>query len=479
MSKNAKLWLLWLLIAVPATVFVFATMVYGGPRSFLLIGETTSGHHQIELACDACHGGLFSDEDVMQDACVTCHGTELKQANDSHPKAKFTDPRNADRTAKLDARYCVTCHREHKPEITQAMGVTLPDDYCFVCHEDIAKDRPSHKDLPFDGCASSGCHNFHDNRALYEDFLAKYQDQPAQLPVQRIAFWDWEPTPAEGVTPLSLDDADAPSAHAGDAAVLAAWAGDAHAENGVNCKGCHTVKTRPDDWIERPDETACTRCHEGERASFGQGKHGIRLEDDLLVEHDGAFGLFTEEALSPMRPALARLPMKADAHDRELGCNSCHGAHDYDTEKAQVDACLSCHDDEHSLAYKASPHGRLWQAERGQAEREGKTVDGTGVTCATCHMPRIQEQDAYGRTQIFATHNQNATLQPNEKMIRPVCLSCHGLGFAIDALADPALVRSNFFGPPRSHVPSLEWVAERIKAKGGTVESGGSDAPGS
>ena len=32
-------------------------------------------------------------------------------------------------------------------------------------------------------------------------------------------------------------------------------------------------------------------------------------------------------------------------------------------------------------------------------------------------------------------HNQNDGLQPNEKMIRPVCMSCHGLGFSIDALA--------------------------------------------
>ena len=38
-------------------------------------------------------------------------------------------------------RYCVTCHREHRPGITRAMGVTMPDDYCFHCHQDIAKDR--------------------------------------------------------------------------------------------------------------------------------------------------------------------------------------------------------------------------------------------------------------------------------------------------------------------------------------------------
>ena len=43
------------------------------------------------------------------------------------------------------------------------------------------------------------------------------------------------------------------------------------------------------------------------------------------------------------------------------------------------------------------------------------------------------------RGTIFTSHNQSDGLRPNEKMIRPVCLDCHGLGFAIDALADDDL----------------------------------------
>ena len=60
------------------------------------------------------------------------------------------------------------------------MGVTLPKDYCFICHHDVADDRPSHKGLAFTTCASAGCHRFHDNRALYQDFLVKRP--PASLP---------------------------------------------------------------------------------------------------------------------------------------------------------------------------------------------------------------------------------------------------------------------------------------------------------
>jgi len=461
MTRTRLLWLIWLLVAIPVSAAILATMVYGGNRSFLLIGETTSGHHQIELACDACHTELFGSPDVLQDACTSCHGAELKAANDSHPKAKFTDPRNADRTAKLDARYCVTCHREHKPEITQAMGVTLPDDYCFVCHEDIAEDRPSHEDLDFASCATAGCHNFHDNRALYEDFLEKHRDAPAHLPIQRTAFFDWQPPePEKPKAALMIEDVIAPERYLEDPALLAAWAGDAHAAGGVNCAGCHTKKTAPDDWIEYPDESICARCHEGERTTFGQGKHGLRLGDDLMVSHDGPFGLITAEALSPMRPSLARLPMKADAHDRKLGCNSCHGAHDFNTDQAAVEACLGCHDDRHSLAYRNSPHGQLWQA-----EEAGQAAPGSGVTCASCHMPRLEVESAYGDVSAQVTHNQNLTLQPNEKMIRPVCLACHGLVFAIDALADPALILSNFSGQPSDHVPSVDWVVRRIEAR--------------
>jgi hypothetical protein len=461
MSRNRLLWLAWLAMTIPAAAFLFATMVYGGNRGMLLIGETTSGHHQIELACDACHSELFGDQEVLQDACVNCHGGELKQANDSHPKSKFTDPRNADRTAKLDARYCVTCHREHKPDITNAMGVTLPDDYCFVCHEDIAEERPSHEGLAFDSCATAGCHNFHDNRALYEDFFEKHRDQPANLSLQRVAFFDWQPPkPEKPKPPLSLDDAQGPDEHLQDPALLADWADDAHAAAGVNCAGCHARKTEPDIWIKKPAESVCARCHDAEGSSFVEGKHGLRLRDDLFVSHDGLFGWSKAEPLAAMTPADARLPMKADASDRTLGCNSCHGAHDFDRRKAAVEACLGCHDDEHSKAYEASPHSRLWQA-----EMAGDAPEGSGVSCASCHMPRIEVESAYGESRVVATHNQNLTLQPNEKMIRPVCLSCHGLAFAIDALADFELIASNFTGQPSGHVPSMDWVVERIEAR--------------
>jgi len=93
------------------------------------------------------------------------------------PYRPFTNPRNAPLAEVLDARKCVTCHTEHQLEQTGPMGVSIAQDYCFHCHEDVGKNRPSHKDLGFETCATAGCHNYHDNRALYEDFLVQNASQ--------------------------------------------------------------------------------------------------------------------------------------------------------------------------------------------------------------------------------------------------------------------------------------------------------------
>lgn len=457
------LWMLWLCLAVPAGVLVMAIIYYGGNRSFLLIGKTTSGHHQIELACDACHTSVFGDAEVLQDACVNCHGAELKAANDAHPKSKFTDPRNADRTALLDARYCVTCHQEHRPKITQAMGVTLPNDFCFKCHEDIAQDRPSHAGLAFTTCASAGCHNFHDNRALYQDFLVKHANEMSQLETQRVALVDFLKNKDNAINvpkALLASDADAPAERVADPGIVATWAADDHAKAGVNCSDCHAVKSEPARWIEKPGIETCKGCHAAEATTFVEGKHGMRLREGLFASREGPFGLFKEQKLTPMKPELARLPMKADAAHAELGCNSCHSAHAYDTKVAKVEACTGCHDDNHTKAYFASPHYELFKK-----ETAGEAKAGTGVSCATCHMPLVEARDADGRKIYLATHNQNDNLRPNEKMVRGVCGDCHGLQFTLDALADPDLIARNFKGAPRGHVDSLDWAVKRVKAR--------------
>jgi hypothetical protein len=147
--------------------------------------------------------------------------------------------------------------------------------------------------------------------------------------------------------------------------------------------------------------------------------------------------------------------MRRDARARQLSCVSCHSDHDFDTRRAAVDACLGCHDDEHSRAYVGSPHHATWTNE------PSTTAAGTGVSCATCHLPRLVAR-VDGGDVVTVQHNQNATLRPNEKMARSACMHCHGLGFSLDALADPGLIASNFRGIPLRHVAGIAMAVTRI-----------------
>jgi hypothetical protein len=388
---NRALWILWSALSLSAGIWFSLSVFYEGSashaalapaRSLLLPGKTTHGHHQIELACESCHGSPFGGREALQESCVKCHGAELKSANDTHPLSKFTDPRNADRLEKLDATLCVTCHVEHRPRMTGAMGVSLPKDFCFHCHAGIAKDRRSHAGMGFETCNSSGCHKFHDNRALYEDFLVKHLNDPALrdkplLPSRR----------APEAKPVPEPDAKA------DPAVMRDWLETAHANAGVNCSDCHKTSDA---------KASCRECHAQETKGFLAGKHGMRVA----------------AGLAPMKPALARRAMHPEAAQRELGCTSCHAAHRFDTRKAAGPSCLGCHRGRHVSDYEKSAHRA------------------NGVTCASCHLPRVEWRDEdSGEKRILVQHNQNETLEPAEKMIRPVCLHCHGLAFSIDAIA--------------------------------------------
>jgi formate-dependent nitrite reductase cytochrome c552 subunit len=164
--------------------------------------------------------------------------------------------------------------------------------------------------------------------------------------------------------------------------------------------------------------------------------------------------------LPPMTPAQARLPMHKENHHLQLECSSCHDAHSTNIIEASVEACLGCHADEHSQNFKRSPHGQLWaQANQGEIP-----ID-TAVSCASCHLPRV-EKEILGEKMIKVEHNQNATLRPNEKMIRSSCMNCHSLAFSIDALADPILINNNFQHAPTVHIESIDMaVARDIESK--------------
>lgn len=448
LSRKQTYWTLWLGLTAVLATWLGLQLFSEEQKPAFLVGQTTHGHHQIELACTSCHSTAFGGQQVLQDACMGCHGEELQVAQDSHPRSKFTDPRNADTLAVLDARFCVACHREHNARLTTAMGVTQPTDFCFLCHQDIAQERPSHSGMAFDTCGASGCHNFHDNRALYEDFLVANADGPwldesgTTPPSEVLAYVqsrvDLPVPPALAAAPANLPNR---------AVIEQQWAASSHAGSNVGCGSCHSeTGGGADAWIAKPAQEACATCHEIQVSTFTGGKHGMRLA----------------AGLTPMQPALAAdgadaLAFTPDSHTRNLTCSACHDPHAPDTRLAAVDSCQGCHADQHSQAFTASPHGRLWQ--RFEA---GELAANQAVSCASCHLPR-QQFSSDGKTFMLAQHNQNDTLRPNDKMVRSVCMNCHSLTFALDALADTALVDNNFTGRPGHHVESIDMALERIR----------------
>ncbi|MBZ0255944.1 NrfA- nitrite reduction protein [bacterium] len=441
MSKRTKsFWLLWFLTTSAASGVLGFMLFYETNPTIFLPGKTTNGHYQIEMKCSSCHTPFMG---VKQDACMQCHEEELKRANDSHPKTKFTDPRNADRVAKLDARQCLTCHEEHVENRTHEMGVSLPTDYCYYCHQDIGEVRPSHQGLTFDSCATAGCHNFHDNTALYEDFLIRHASMPDVIEDATQPVLTSRLNQLSQTKELKKQDADAPINMHFDDNIYREWESTLHAKAGVNCLDCH--RTSDDDaqpgWSDKPTHQTCAACHAYEHQTFLKGRHGMRLAQDLPA----------------MQPGMARLPMKKEAASKILDCNACHGAHQYDTKKAAVDSCLQCHNDAHSLNYLSdgSAHYILWKKELDSNETSVQ-----GVSCAACHMPRVEYREN-GTEQIRVIHNQNDNLRPNEKMVRSVCLQCHGLQFSIDSLADEKLIETNFNREPEIHIKSIEWAVKR------------------
>lgn len=299
-------------IAIFAVVSLVVGGVFGMP--FLsgrgaaklrhLPGKMTDGHYQIEKACDVCHTPFGG---VKNEACVSCHGAALAAGKDSHPESKFSDPRNADRVAALDATKCSTCHTEHRLDRTRKAGVTLPPDLCGVCHAKIGEERPTHRGFPMTGCAAAGCHNFHDNSGLYEDFLAKHLREPALLAGAPL------PAPA---------------------------AARARPHQKMACGDCHGGGQAGPEFVLKPAHDGCRKCHQPQAEGFDAGRHGMRL-------HAG---------LGPMTPAEARLPMRPEAKGKTLGCTSCHDAHLTDVKAAATTACLGCHADEHSRSFPGSSH---------------------------------------------------------------------------------------------------------------------------
>ncbi len=216
------------------------------------------------------------------------------------------------------------------------------------------------------------------------------------------------------------------------------WQGSVHALAEVNCSSCHrNEKTKA--FVAKPTAESCKSCHESSVDTFMLGKHGIR----------------TLEGLSPLTPAMAHLPMKASSLDLQMNCNTCHNVHTVNTYEAAVDSCLTCHSDNHSLNYKNSPHAKVFR-EIGTLPRPNTD----SVTCATCHLPREVSGDA-----ILVNHNNTYTLKPRDRMVKEVCMNCHGVEHAYNSIFDDELVEANFARPPTQKLSTFQLVRDLEKKR--------------
>ena len=230
------------------------------------------------------------------------------------------------------------------------------------------------------------------------------------------------------------------------------WQGSAHALNDVNCSSCHqNAETKA--FVSKPTYESCQSCHEQSVDTFLLGKHGIRLL----------------EGRSPLTPAMARLPMKEDAHNRQMTCNSCHDVHSVNTVQAAVDSCLSCHSDTHSLNYETSKHAQMFASDR-QLPRPSNG----SVSCATCHLPRHETQQG-DETITLVNHNNTYTLLPRDRMVQDVCMNCHGVEYSYNSIFDDDLVEANFNQPPTLAMETFDLMRalEARRVLSGEAEGAG------
>jgi len=385
-----KFVLLWLLLTAAIGGYCYYLFFEAKDKTALLPGRTTDAHHQIEMQCTACHTdeeteNVFTSSGVPNSACASCHSEALEKFSDSHPVRKFKNPENAVFTEQIDALNCITCHGEHNQKITGEMAVTVPADYCAHCHEVTLENIESHQNLPYDTCATAGCHNYHDNTPLAPSYLIKHYGEGKLLKKTQVPE--------------------------------------------LTSQGKCT-----DSWTSAE---SCASCHSEEMHDFKLGKHGMRLA------HAG---------LSPMTPAMARVPMKSSSAHLQMDCTACHQPDKPRTFSA-YESCIQCHDDEHSKNFTNSAHFKLWQTD---------PTSRSAVSCATCHMPRIEDDEGGHRV----SHDNTANLRPNEKMIRSACANCHGLQFSMNALADEELIRANFDSMPTVDHPGIEWTADAAIERG-------------
>ena len=229
--------------------------------------------------------------------------------------------------------------------------------------------------------------------------------------------------------------------------IVGLWEGSAHALNDINCSSCHNDRETKE-FVANPDQESCRTCHEQSVETFLLGKHGIRLL----------------EGQQPLQPKMARIKMHEEAFDKQMNCNTCHDVHSVDTMQASVDSCLTCHNDTHSVNYKNSRHAELFEADKA---KNLARPSNESVSCATCHMAR-HEVEKGDSSVTLVNHNNTYNLKPRDRMVKEVCMNCHGIEYSYNSIFDDELVEADFDKPPTMEHESFDLMrAAEGRRKGG------------
>lgn len=400
-------------------LFLFISLsifFFSAKRVFFLPGQTSNSHHLIESSCNSCHQPFKS---VPDNNCNNCHEKDLAQ--DSHSEAKLLASKE---NKQLEFRKnCRDCHQEHTGKLRP---ITSKKEFCYSCHKTTIVEKENHRNFTVSSCWSSGCHNYHNNSELTLEVIKKQLSvDPSDLAFQVLPLVREETsTELNPNFPLNLSV---------NQEIISQWKLSYHSQISVNCMNCHQEVNNS--FVKNPSQDICAKCHSFEFEAFRRSTHGIR----------------EKLKLTPLVQKQSKLAMKLkDDEHRKLSCFICHDVHTVNTRQASVESCLKCHNDEHSQKYLQSKHATLFAPE--DKQRPGSQA----VSCATCHMPRIEIM-VENKNKVVVDHNNSFNLRPRDRMLK-VCLACHDFEFSFNSIFDDEMVKNNFIGVPTKKHQTMKML---------------------
>ena len=79
------------------------------------------------------------------------------------------------------------------------------------------------------------------------------------------------------------------------------------------------------------------------------------------------------------------------------------------------------------------------------------------MSCATCHLPRHQIEQGNGDRTVV-NHNNTYTLLPRDRMVKEVCMNCHGVEYSYNSIFDDDLVEANFDKAPTQEMETFDLI---------------------